>query len=142
MILLDTNVVSEPLRQAPDRCVVEWLDAQPIETLFLSSITVAELRAGIALLAPGRRRQRLTESLERQVLPLFIGRVLPFDLGCTRSFSELMAAARAAGVAVATADGYIAAIAAVNGLVVATRDTRPFEAVGIGIINPWQAVSP
>ncbi len=137
MILLDTNVVSEPLRPAPDSRVVEWIDAQPLETLFLSAITVAELRAGVALLPVGKRRARLHESLEKRVLPLFAGRVLPFDLGCTQAYAELMAKARASGLAIASADGYIAAIAASNGLAVATRDTGPFEATGAAVINPW-----
>ena len=81
MILLDTNVMSEPLRQVPEQRVVEWIDAQAMETLFLSSITVAELRAGVALLPAGKRRAGLQENLEKRVLPLFAGRVLPFDLG-------------------------------------------------------------
>ena len=137
MILLDTNVVSEPLRGTPDARVVAWIDAQPLDTLFLSAITVAELRAGVALLPAGKRRAGLQESLETRVLPLFAGRVLPFDLGCTQAYAELMAKARAAGLAIASADGYIAAIAAANGLVVATRDTAPFEAAGATVINPW-----
>ena len=139
MILLDTNVVSEPLRRTPAAQVVEWIDAQSLETLFLSAITVAELRAGVALLPAGKRRTALQESLETRVLPLFAGRVLPFDLGCTAAYAELMAKARAAGLAIASADGYIAAIAAANGLTVASRDTGPFEAAGAAVINPWQA---
>jgi predicted nucleic acid-binding protein len=138
MILLDTNVVSEPLRRAPDARVTEWIDAQAIETLFLSAITVAELRAGMALLPAGKRRAGLQESLETRVLPLFTGRVLPFDLGCTQAYAELMAKARATGLAISSADGYIAAIAAARGLTVATRDTGPFKAAGVKVINPWQ----
>jgi toxin FitB len=139
MILLDTNVVSEPLRPAPDTGVVEWIDAQPLETLFLSAITVAELRAGVALLPAGKRRAGLQESLETRVLPLFAGRVLPFDLSCTQAYAALMTKARASGLAIASADGYIAAIAAANGFTVATRDTGPFEAAGAAVINPWKA---
>jgi predicted nucleic acid-binding protein len=138
VILLDTNVVSEPLRPAPDARVIAWIDAQPLETLFLSAITVAELRAGVALLPAGKRRAGLQESLETRVLPLFAGRVLPFDLGCAQSYAELMAKARASGLAIASADGYIAAIAAANGLAVATRDSGPFKAAGVAVINPWQ----
>jgi predicted nucleic acid-binding protein len=139
MILLDTNVVSEPLRQAPEVRVIEWIDAQAMETLFLSAITVAELRAGVALLPAGKRRSGLHENLEKRVLPLFAGRVLPFDLACTNAYAALVAKARTAGLAIATADGYIAAIAAANGFTVATRDTSPFEAAGAAVINPWQA---
>ena len=137
MILLDTQVVSEPLRNAPEARVIEWIDAQPMETLFLCAITVAELRAGVALLPDGKRRSGLQESLEKRVLPLFAGRVLPFDLACTQAYAALMAKARSAGLAVATADGVVAAIAAANGFAVATRDTRPFDAAGVTVINPW-----
>ncbi len=139
MILLDTNVVSEPLRQTPEARVIAWMDAQPMETLFLSAITVAELRAGLALLPAGKRRSGLQENLEKRVLPLFAGRVLPFDIACTAAYAALMAKARASGLAIATADGYIAAIAAANGFAVATHDTRPFEAAGAVVINPWRA---
>jgi toxin FitB len=139
VILLDTNVVSEPLRPAPDSRVIEWIDAQALETLFLSAITVAELRAGLELLPAGKRRAGLQESLETRVLPLLSGRVLPIDLGCTQAYAELMAKARASGLAIASADGYIAAIAAANGLTVATRDTSPIEAAGAAVINLWQA---
>ena len=139
MILLDTNVISEPLRRDPDPGVIKWIDTQPLETLFLSAITVAELRAGMALLPGGKRRTWLQENLEKQILPLFTGRVLPFDLACTPAYAELIARSRKAGVPIAAADGYIAAIAAANGFAVATRDIAPFEAAGVTVINPWQA---
>ena len=139
MILLDTNVVSEPLRRLPEARVVEWINAQPLETLFLSTISVAELRAGMALLAVGKRRSGLEEGLERRVLPLFAGRVLSFDLACTTAYARLIAGARDMGRAIAPADGYVAAIAAAHGFAVATRDTNPFEAAGLAAINPWQA---
>jgi predicted nucleic acid-binding protein len=138
MILLDTNVISEPLRREPEPGVIEWIDAQALETLYLSAITVAELRSGIALLPAGKRRTGLLENLERRVLPLFTGRVLPFDLPCTQTYAELIAKAQKAGLAIATADGFIAATAAANGLAVATRDTSPFEAAGVTVINPWK----
>ncbi|MDR5904514.1 type II toxin-antitoxin system VapC family toxin [Franzmannia qiaohouensis] len=137
MILLDTHVISEPLRREPEPGVIGWIDAQALETLYLSAITVAELRSGIALLPAGKRRTGLLESLERRVLPLFTGRVLPFDLPCTQTYAELIAKAQKAGLAIATADGFIAATAAANGLAVATRDTGPFEAAGVEVINPW-----
>lgn len=139
MILLDTNVVSEPLRQAPEARVVEWINAQPLETLFLSAITVAELRAGVALMPSGKRRSGLMEDLEKRALPLFAGRVLPFDLACTSAYAALMAKARAKGLGIATADGYIAAVAAANGFTVATRDVNPFKAAGLAVITPWLA---
>jgi predicted nucleic acid-binding protein len=139
MILLDTNVVSEPLRHAPDARVIEWIDAQAMETLFLSAITVAELRAGLSMLPAGKRRSGLQENLEQRLLPLFADRVLPFDMTCTQAYGLLKAKARTAGLAIAAADGYIAATALANGLAVATRDVGPFNASGAVVINPWTA---
>ena len=137
MILLDTNVISEPLRRAPEARVINWIDAQSLETLFLSAITVAELRFGVANLPVGKRRDELQTSLENQILPLFAGRVRPFDMDCTTAYAELMAKAKSAGLAIAAADGYIAAIAATNRFSVATRDVSPFQAAGVNVINPW-----
>jgi predicted nucleic acid-binding protein len=139
VILLDTNVVSEPLRPVPDVRVINWIDAQPLETLYLSAITVAELRAGLAQLPVGKRRTGLQQNLEKRVLPLFAGRVLPFDLACTPAYAALMAKWRTAGLAIAAADGCIAAIAVANGFAVATRDTGPFDAAGAAVINPWSS---
>lgn len=138
MILVDTNVISEPLRKSPEARVIEWIDAQPLETLYLSAITVAELRFGVASLPAGKRRDGLHDSLETRVLPLFAGRVLAFDLAASQTYAELMAKARAAGLVIGAADGYIAATAAANGMMVATRDTAPFEAAGVPVINPWR----
>ena len=137
MILLDTNVVSEPLKLTGDAGVLTWLDAQIIETLYLSTISLAELRFGIAALAPGKRRDTLHTSLEQRILPLFVGRVLPFDAAAAEAYAVLRTRARAQGKAIAPADGYIAATAIDKGLMVATRDTGPFEAAGLTVINPW-----
>lgn len=139
MILLDTNVVSEPLRHAPEARVIEWIDAQPLETLYLCAMTVAELRAGVALLPAGKRRAALHESLEKRVLPMFVGRVLPFDLASTNAYAELLATVRKSGSGIETADACIAAVAVANGFIVATRDTSPFQAAGVTVINPWEA---
>lgn len=137
MILLDTNVVSEPLKLAGDVGVLTWLDAQAIETLYLSTISLAELRFGIAALAAGKRRDTLHTSLEQRILPLFVGRILPFDAAASEAYAEIRARARAQGNAIAPADGYIAATAASHGLMVATRDTGPFVAAGLTVFNPW-----
>ena len=139
MILLDTNVISEPQRREPNARVLEWIDAQALETLYLSAITVAELRAGIALMPAGKRRDSLHDNLEKRLLPMFANRVLSFDMACTKAYAELLAKSRAAGLAVETADALIAAIAFANGFAVATRDTNPFEAAGVSVINPWEA---
>ena len=139
MIMLDTNVISEPLRKAPESRVIEWIDAQAIETLFLSAITVAEVRFGVALLPPGKRKDRLRDRLESEVVPLFAERVLPFDLAVTRTYAELMAKARATGLTIGTSDGLIAATAAANRMTIATRDTKPFAAAGVPTMNPWES---
>lgn len=139
MILIDTNAISELWRPAPDARVAVWFDAQAIETLYLSAITVAELRFGIAALPAGKRRTTLDDRLEREVLPLFEGRVLPLDLDASKTYAELMARAKPAGQAIGKADGYIAATAVARGLMVATRDIGPFKAAGLSVINPWES---
>ncbi|NOT18311.1 MAG: type II toxin-antitoxin system VapC family toxin [Sulfuriferula sp.] len=137
MILLDTNVVSEPLKLTPDATVLAWIDAQMIETLYLSAISLAELRFGIAALPSGQRKTSLETALEQRILPLFVGRILAFDTVASAAYSVLRARARSAGKAIAPADGYIAATAMTNDLIVATRDTIPFVAAGLTVINPW-----
>ena len=137
MIMLDTNVISEALRPDPESRVLDWVNTQAIETLYLSAITVAELRFGAALLPSGRRKAKLRNNLENKLLPLFAGRVLPFDFAVTEAYAEVMSQARMAGQSISTADGYIAATAAANGMSIATRDTNPFVAAGLQVINPW-----
>lgn len=139
MIVVETNVLSESMRIAPDRRVTEWLDAQPLETLYLSIVTVAELRYGVARLPTGKRRQVLHERIETQVLPGFAGRILPFDLAATRTFAAQMAKAQSDGISVALSDAYIAAIASAHGMTIATRDITPFRAVGVSVIDPWKS---
>lgn len=137
MILLDTNVVSEPLKKQPDPRVLAWLDAQDVGTLYLAAITLAELRYGVASLPAGKRRTSLHDHLEQRVLPLFNGRMLPFDEPASRAYANLRAQARGKGLAISNANGYIAATAVANGLTVATRDTQPFVAAGLEVIDPW-----
>jgi toxin FitB len=139
MILLDTNVISEPWKPAPGTSVLTWLDAQAIETLFISAVSIAELRFGIASMPSGRRQSILHDRLEDEVLPLFDGRILPFDVRTSQFYAELMTRARNSGRAIGNADGYIAAAAAEKNLAVATRNTSPFEAAGLKVINPWLA---
>ena len=87
MILLDTNVISEPLRASGDLNVLAWIDAQIVETLFVSTISLAELRFGIAALPEGKRRDTLHASLEQRVLPLFAGRILSFDAAASQAYA-------------------------------------------------------
>ncbi|MFR9752270.1 type II toxin-antitoxin system VapC family toxin [Nocardia sp. 004] len=138
MIILDTNVISEPMGGAPNPRVLAWFDAQTFETLYLTSVTVGELRFGIATMPAGRRRDLLTARMEKDTLPLFTGRILPYGLDATEEYARLMSTARATGLAIAPLDGMIAATAAAAGFAVATRDTSPFEAAGVPVIDPWQ----
>ncbi|HEY5855510.1 MAG TPA: PIN domain-containing protein [Aldersonia sp.] len=138
MIILDTNVISEPMGPAPDPRVLAWIDSQNADTLHLSAVTVGELRYGLSILPAGRRRDTLTERLEKHTLPLFTGRILPYNLAATAYYARLMSEARAAGRAIAIADGMIGATAAAAGFTVATRDRSPFEAAGVPTIDPWQ----
>ena len=136
MILLDTNVVSEAMTREPHPRVRAWLDAQAAETLFLSSITVAELLFGVGALPAGKRKDALAAALD-DALDLFAARILPFDTSAARRYPELAVKARAAGKGFPTPDGYIAAIAAAHGFAVASRDTSAFTAAGLRVINPW-----
>ena len=136
MILLDTNVISEAMKPQPHPGVREWLDAQAAETLYLSSITVAELMFGVGTLPNGRRKDNLAAVVEG-VAELFAARILPFDTQAARLYGDLAAVARAAGMGFPTPDGYIAAIAAAHGFAVASRDTSAFDAAGLSVINPW-----
>jgi len=137
MILLDTNVISEALKISGNENVLAWMDAQMIETLYLSTISLAEIRFGIAALPDGKRRESLHAIFEKKVLPVFASRILSFDDPASQSYATLRSKARATGQAIAPADGFIAAIAANRGFAVATRDTSPFDAAGIKVINPW-----
>ena len=138
MIVLDTNVVSEAMKPEPHPAVQAWLDDQAAETLYLSSVTLAELLFGLGAIPAGRRKNVLTE-IRDGLLALFGERVLPFDTEAARRYAELAVTARSAGKGFPTPDGYIAAIAAAHHLTVATRDTSPFEAAGVPAINPWKA---
>jgi len=135
MILLDTNVVSEAMKPEPQRSVRDWLDAQAAETLFISSVTIAELLFGIGALPKSKRKEKLAAALDG-VLELFPARVLPFDTGAARHYADLAVKARAAGRGFPTPDGYIAAIAAAHGFAVASRDASAFAAAGLKVIDP------
>jgi len=141
MIICDTNVVSEPMRPKPDANVLAWLDSQIEGALFLTSVSLAELLTGIALLPEGRKKSDRADVMEFNLNTLFGDRVLGFDGDAARAFSDIMAGSRKAGKAIAFADGQIAAIAKVHGFTVATRDTKPFLAAGVEVIDPWKGTA-
>lgn len=136
MILLDTNVVSEAMKPEPDPAVRNWLDEQAAETLYLSSVSIAELMFGIGALPKGKRKDKLTAALDG-VLTLFADRILPFDTNAARRYADLAVKARAAGRGFPTPDGYIAAIAASRDFALASRDSSAFVASGLTVIDPW-----
>lgn len=137
MILLDTNVVSEAMRLSPDKAVLMWLDEQAAETLYLSSVTVAELMFGIGVLPKGKRKYQLAAALD-DIMKLFDERILPFDISAARRYADLAVKARTMGKGFPTPDGYIAAIAALHSLIVATRDPSAFIAADLKVIDPWK----
>jgi hypothetical protein len=139
MIVLDTNVVSEPLRSQPSPEVLDWLDRQAPETLYLTTITVAELWSGIELLPSGRRRVQLQKLISTEILPLFGNRVLSFDEQAAVAFARVAAKARAAGNRIDFAACALAGIALTRRFMVATRNTRDFKGAGVELINPWDS---
>jgi len=138
MIVLDTNVISEAMKPEPHPAVRAWLNEQGAETLYLTSVTLAELLFGIGALAAGKRKDMLTQTLEG-LMGIFKERVLPFDVDAAKRYAELAVMARGAGRGFPTPDGYIAAIAVSRGFIVASRDTAPYEAASVKVIDPWQA---
>jgi len=139
MILLDTNVISEPLKPQPDEEVMAWLDSQAIETLHICTISLAELRFGAAIMPDGKRKEKLHQRIEDHIVPMFDGRILAFDLAPAAVYAQIRARARSAGKAIDAVDAYIAATAFARGMAVATRDVSPFNAAGLTVINPWGA---
>ena len=137
MIILDTNVISETMKPASNPAVKSWMNRQNNEILYLTSVTQAEIFYGIAVLPPGKRKDGLTNAFNG-LLKHFAGRILPFDSEAALYYAQMAATARAAGRAFPVQDGYIAAIAASRDFVIATRDTPPFEAGGVQVVNPWK----
>ena len=139
MIILDTNVVSELLRPAPEKRVVDWLGSLDGSGVYLTTITEAELRLGVAILPAGKRRDGLAEMIDQIIREDFADRILPFDSPAAIAFAAIAASRRASGRPIANADCQIAAIAQAAGAKVATRNTPDFADCGIKLINPWKA---
>jgi predicted nucleic acid-binding protein len=137
MILLDTNVISELMRAEPAQAVLDWFAQRDATDLFISAITEAELRTGVAILPEGQRRDRLQQALDAMIDQDFQSRVLPFDSPAARAYADIAAQRRAAGRSITEADCQIAAIARALGVPVATRNTKDFAGCGITLINPW-----
>lgn len=139
MILLDTNVISALMQKRADPVVVAWLDAQPPESIWTTSVTVFEIRFGLELLASGRRRRLLEDAFNRMLEEDFEGRVVPFDEAAAQLAARIAAEGRRAGRGIEIRDVQIAGIAAARKGTIATRNTRHFEGLGPELIDPWSA---
>ena len=136
-VLLDTNVLSEVRRPAPDPKVLAWLDALDEDRAFISVASIAELRRGIALMYDGRRRDTLASWLAGDLPARFAGRIVPIDPAIAECWGDLMAQARQSGIALSVMDGFFAATALARELVLATRNTKDFARLGVPLFNPW-----
>jgi hypothetical protein len=137
MIVIDTNVASEPLKPQPDARVMAWLASIPPVDLYITAVSVAEMLAGMAVMPDGKRKSGMFDGFERLLARLFQDRILQFDEPAARNYAKLFAAMRAAGRAITLFDCQIAAIAKAHHASLATRDVRPFLDAGLSVVNPW-----
>jgi toxin FitB len=140
--LLDTNVVSELRKPRPERKVVGWIAAQSKADLLLSRVTIAEIRFGISRAGNPNDRARLTTWLENEVLPWFRGRIVEVDEAALVEWRMIMERGRQARHTFPQPDALIAAVAVVNSLTVATRNTEDFAKAGVAVVNPWNIAPP
>jgi predicted nucleic acid-binding protein len=139
MLLLDTNVVSELMKAAPNSQVLTWADARPSEEFYVSAVTKGELLFGVALLPASKRRDALAEAVATAFAKVFAGRVLAFDSAAAEVYAEIVAARRRAGRPISAFDAQIAAIARLHGASIATRNVADFEGCGVVVVDPWRA---
>lgn len=139
MILVDTNVLSAMMRVAVEPAVERWFDSQPPDSVWTTTVTIFEIRFGVAVLAPGGRRDRLYDAFDRAINDVLGGRVLPFDRTAAETAAAIAARQRQIGRAVEIRDVQIAGIAAARKATLATRNTRQFENLGILLVDPWRA---
>ncbi|MEO1405624.1 MAG: type II toxin-antitoxin system VapC family toxin [Pseudomonadota bacterium] len=139
MIVLDTNVISELMRPGPDDAVFRWIDAQPRETLFTTTIVQAEIFYGIACLPEGRRKDTLADQAKAIFEEDLKGRVLPLTQAAAIAYAKVAADRRSAGKPIGQFDALIAAVAYTNEATVATRDLDGFKGCGVDIVDPWTA---
>jgi predicted nucleic acid-binding protein len=139
VIILDTNVLSALMRTTPERAVVDWLDHQPSDSIWLTSVTVFEARFGLALLPKGRRRTQLELAFDRVLDEDLSNRVLDFDAPAAVEAARLAAARTRSGRVADLRDTLIAGIAQARRATVATRNTAHFEGLDVPVVNPWSA---
>lgn len=136
--LVDTNVVSESTRPKPNPAVLDWIAAQPEESLFISAITVGELCRGALLLPAGKKRNALLDWIENGIKADFTDRILPVDTAVMERWAHQQAAAEKSGRRLPVMDGLLAATALQHNLILATRNVADFEGTGIQLVNPWE----
>lgn len=137
MILLDTNVLSELMRQTPWPSVIRWMDEQPAASLYISAITVAEIKLGICLLPEGKRRQMLNDAAD-EMFKEFSDRCLSFDENAAGKYAILTSRRMNIGRPISVEDAQIAAIALFHGMALGTRNTKDFDDISeLEVINPW-----
>jgi predicted nucleic acid-binding protein len=137
MFVLDTNILSAMMSLRPSPEVAAWVDGQPEDLLFTTSISQAEILSGLAIMPDGRRRRDLEAAATAMFSEDFEGRVLPFDMEAAAAYADIFAARRRGGRSTATLDLMIASVARSHGASVVTRDTSGFEDCGLSLINPW-----
>ncbi len=142
MIILDTNIVSEIMKSAPSRTVLDWLNAQDTASLYVTTITLAEISYGLRLLPDGQRRRLLVERFEQFIARAFDQRILSFDEAAACAYGDIMGHRKELGRPISVTDGQIAAIARVNGFGIATRNTRDFDDSQIMLTNPFRQDRP
>ena len=138
-LLLDTNVLSEVTKPRPDESVLKWLHGLDEDRTFISIVSIAEIRRGVALMDSGRKRDALGEWLEHDLPQRFENRIIPVEGPVALAWGDLMALAKRSGRGLASMDGLIAATAVAHQLTIATHNTKDFEGFGIDIIDPWTA---
>ena len=138
MIILDTNIVSEMMKTAPSRTVLDWLNAQDAASLYVTTITLAEIGYGLRLLPDGQRRRLLAERFDQFIARAFDQRILRFDEAAARAYGDIMGHRKELGRPISVTDGQIAAIARANGFGIATRNIKDFEDSQITLINPFR----
>jgi predicted nucleic acid-binding protein len=139
VIVLDTNVLSALMRTMPDTAVVKWLDRQPADSVWITSITVFEARFGLALLPKGKRRSSLEQTFDRMLTEDLSSRVLTLDEVAAAMAAQLAAERQRSGRIVDLRDTLIAGIAQAHRATIATRNTRHFDGLDVPVVNPWHS---
>jgi predicted nucleic acid-binding protein len=141
MIVLDTDVISELMHPRADPDVVAWVDEQPVDEVYLTAVTTAELRYGVARLPDGRRKADLADRVRRTIEEDFTGRILPFDDEAAAHYADIVVDRTRRGMVISMADAQIAAICRNHSAELATRNTKDFAHTDVDLVDPWHGVA-